>query len=89
MDTFPIYKGSNKNWEVLDSSFNQETRKMIQRQIGDYRGVGLQLPQKDGDIHHQSPSAVEERREKLLVVQDEGPNTEAHIPVPKRTEYVE
>jgi hypothetical protein len=89
LDELPVYKGSAKNWEVLDDSFDQQTRKMIQRQIGDYRGVGLQLPQKDGDIHHDHPTAVEERRERVLVNQDEKPNTEGYIPLPTKTQFIE
>ncbi len=69
----PVYKGNPRNWQVLDESFQSETRKRAQMDINDSKVI--QVLSEDSDIHKRKEDAMTSDAE------------EDFVQVPIRTKY--
>jgi hypothetical protein len=69
----PVYKGNPRNWQVLDESFQSETRKRAQMDINDSKVI--QVLSEDSDIQRRKEDAMTSDAE------------EDFVQVPIRTKY--
>ncbi len=69
----PVYKGNPKNWQVLDESFQSETRKRAQMDINDSKVAQA----------FSNNSAIQQRKEDAMISDAE----EDFVEVPIKTKY--
>lgn len=74
-----LYKGSVKNWAVLDSTHTLEQRNNLQKHIGDSRSATDSMPE------GQTTTAIEVKRETLFVEDNEN---EEEVELPLRSQYI-
>lgn len=76
-----IYKGNPKvNWQVLDSSFDDENKLKVQTQVKDEQSVALDFPDSTSNI-----SASKGKRKAMFV---DGTNTKGYVTFPDRKSVV-